>query len=119
MAESQKSQTTLSVKEIREWMENAKQNNVEGMRSQYSAQPLLLDAAQSGIGNTAMHWAAAKSSEQALQFLLDQKASTTVRNSSECTPLHSAVRCIHGFTSRTDVISMDDTWLLQCIQEMH
>jgi ankyrin repeat protein len=92
MADSQPPQATLSVKEIREWMENAKQNDVEGMRSQYSAQPSLLDVAQSGIGNTAMHWAAARSSEQALQFLLDQKASTSVRNSSGCTPLHSAVR---------------------------
>ena len=86
------SRPALSIKEIREWMDNAKQNNVEGLRSQFAAQPLLLDAAQSGIGNTAMHWAAARSSEQALQFLLEQKASTSVRNSSGCTPLHSAVR---------------------------
>jgi len=72
-------------------MESAKQNNVESMRSQLAAQPLLLDCAQSGIGNTAMHWAAARSSEQALQLLLEMRASTSVKNSSGSTPLHSAV----------------------------
>ncbi len=87
-----KQQPSLSIKEIRDWMECAKQNNVESMRAMYASQPLLLDAAQSGIGNTAMHWAAAKSSQQVLQFLLEKKASPTLVNSSGSTPLHSAVR---------------------------
>ena len=86
----------LGIKEIREWMECAKQNNVESMRAQYAAQPLLLDAAQSGIGNTALHWAAAKSSQQVLQFLLERKASPALQNSSGSTPLHSAVRPWRG-----------------------
>ena len=86
----------LSIKEIREWMECAKQNNVERMRALYAAQPLLLDAAQSGIGNTALHWAAAKSSQQVLQFLLEKKASPALQNSSGSTPLHSAVRPREG-----------------------
>ena len=87
-----KQQPSLSIKEIREWMECAKQNNVESIRALYGAQPLLLDAAQSGIGNTALHWAAAKSSQQVLQYLLEKKASPTLMNSSGSTPLHSAVR---------------------------
>jgi ankyrin repeat protein len=79
------------LKDIKEWMECAKQNDVESMRTKLAAEPSLLNAAQSGIGNTALHWAAARSSQQVLQFLLDKKADACIRNSSGSTPLHSAV----------------------------
>jgi len=45
---------------------------------------------QGGIGNTALHWAAARDSQQALAFLLKRGAATSVRNASGATPLHSA-----------------------------
>eukprot|EP00292_Cryptomonas_paramecium_P026489 CAMPEP_0113713586 /NCGR_PEP_ID=MMETSP0038_2-20120614/32086_1 /TAXON_ID=2898 /ORGANISM="Cryptomonas paramecium" /LENGTH=64 /DNA_ID=CAMNT_0000640353 /DNA_START=125 /DNA_END=316 /DNA_ORIENTATION=+ /assembly_acc=CAM_ASM_000170 len=63
--DSSNASAKVSVKELREWMDSAKANNVDAMRTLLAAQPGLLNAAQSGIGNTALHWAAARSSVQA------------------------------------------------------
>lgn len=81
----------MNPKDIKEWIEYAKHNDVESMRSKLAEQPSLLNAAQSGIGNSALHWAAARSSQQVVQFLLDKRADASIRNASGSTPLHSAV----------------------------
>ena len=81
---------THSVGELREFMETAKRNDVDGLGKCLLERPSLLNAPQGGIGNTALHWAAARDCQQSLLFLLQSGAVTSVQNSSGATALHSA-----------------------------
>jgi hypothetical protein len=52
--------------------------------------PQLLDVRAQSIGNTALHWAAAKNHERMLVWLLDSGADISPRNASGYTPIHVA-----------------------------
>jgi hypothetical protein len=79
-----------SVAELKEWIECAKGNDTEGIKARFAKQPSLLDAGFGGIGNTALHWSAARDHIQIVSFLVKSGANLDVRNSSGATPLHSA-----------------------------
>jgi len=81
---------TYSSQELREWFLCVKGSNLDRMQEMFIAHPSLLNAPQPGIGNSALHFAAARDSMYELRFLLENKANILVYNSAGATPLHSA-----------------------------
>ena len=85
---------TYSLQELKEWTTSVKNNDMSRMRELLAAHPSLLNSKQPGIGNSAMHWAAAKDYTFQLKFLINSNANLSVRSASAATPLHSAA--MHG-----------------------
>ena len=95
---------TYSMPELKEWMDFFKNSNsdMDRMEQLLSQHPSLLNAKQGGIGNTALHWAAARDKTTELRFLLDKNATLSPRNSAGATPLHSAAT--HGQVNAVSVL---------------
>ena len=72
------------------WLDAAKNGQVETLRAMSKKQPALLHYKQPGIGNSALHWAAAKNQVPAIQWLLEVGVDVNMENGSEGTALHTA-----------------------------
>ncbi len=75
---------------LRRWFAAAKEGEIVALRTMAERWPPLLTRASVGVGNTALHWAAAKGHASAVQLLIKSGASLEQRNESGATPLHSA-----------------------------
>ena len=81
---------SYTAQELKEWMQAVKNKDMTRMRELLHRHEELLNAAQRGIGNTALHWAAVKDYSAEIKWLLSSKADVSVRNASMATPLHAA-----------------------------
>ena len=84
-----------------EFFEAAKEGNSEKLRSLLAAHPSLLSYRGAGtadavLGNSAVHWAAAKGRVEALSVLLASGGDVHARNKGDSTPLSSAVTNGHA-----------------------
>ena len=85
---------TYSPKELKEWMTSVKNKDMSRMRELLAAHASLLNSKQPGIGNSALHWAAAKDHTWQLKLLINANANLSLRSASAATPLHCAA--MHG-----------------------
>ncbi len=60
------------------------------VQAMFSATPALLSYRQPGIGNSALHWAAARNNEELISWLLVGGIDPNLANGSGATALHSA-----------------------------
>ena len=60
------------------------------LQAMFSATPALLSYRQPGIGNSALHWAAARNNEELISWLLSGGIDPNLANGSGATALHSA-----------------------------
>jgi hypothetical protein len=72
------------------WLDAAKRGALGEMQSMHARTPELLSWRQPGIGNSALHWAAARNHEVVLQWLLDTGIDADIENGSGGTALHTA-----------------------------
>ena len=78
---------------IGRWIAAAKIGRLGQMSALIAQQPALLNTTDAGgLGNTALHWAAAKDNLTIVTFLLDNGADAGVKNTSGDTPIDSAVK---------------------------
>jgi hypothetical protein len=75
---------------LRRWFSAAKAGEMVALRTMVGRWPPLLTIASAGVGNTALHWAAAKGHASAVRLLIQSGAPVEQRNESGATPLHSA-----------------------------
>lgn len=75
---------------LRRWFTAAKAGEIVALRTMAERWPPLLTRASAGVGNTALHWAAAKGHASAVRLLIKIGAPLEQRNESGATPLHSA-----------------------------
>ena len=74
---------------LRRWF-TAAAGEIVALRTMAERWPPLLTRASAGVGNTALHWAAAKGHASAVRLLIKTGAPLEQRNESGATPLHSA-----------------------------
>ena len=86
---------------VRRWMVAAKIGRLGELSALLAQHPALLNAKDSGLGNTALHWAAAKNNTKIVKFLCDSGADTNLPNASGDTPMDSALKnsASHGVTA--------------------
>ena len=72
------------------WLDAAKGGQIGTMKQMLSATPALLSYRQPGIGNSALHWAAARNNEELISWLLAGGIEPNLANGSGATALHSA-----------------------------
>ncbi|MEW5303195.1 MAG: hypothetical protein WDW36_005911 [Sanguina aurantia] len=77
---------------VRDWLAAARGCDLSLLQMYHSAEPRLLLAQGPGLGQTALHWLAAKGSSEGVAWMLSRGAPVDMVNAEEATPLHSAAR---------------------------
>ncbi|MEW5309646.1 MAG: hypothetical protein WDW38_001520 [Sanguina aurantia] len=77
---------------VRDWLAAARGCDLSLLQMYHSAEPRLLLAQGPGLGQTALHWLAAKGSSEGVAWMLSRGAPVDMTNAEEATPLHSAAR---------------------------
>ena len=80
----------MAAKAGKKWLEAAKNGQLDGLKAMFAASPELLSHRQPGIGNSALHWGAARNNEPVLEWLLESSIDPNIINGSGGTALHSA-----------------------------
>jgi hypothetical protein len=74
----------------KKWLDAAKNGQIGTMKQMFSDAPAILSYRQPGIGNSALHWAAARNNEALIEWLLGGGIDPNLANGSGATALHSA-----------------------------
>ena len=106
---------SYTAQELKEWMQAVKNKDMTRMRELLHRHEELLNAAQRGIGNTALHWAAVKDYSAEIKWLLSSKADVSVRNASMATPLHAAAG--HGNAGAVTALLEGGADLMLCDEQ--
>ena len=72
------------------WLDLAKSGSTAEMKEMLGTKPSLLQYKQPGIGNSALHWAAARNHEACIVWLTEAGMDPNIVNGSGATALHSA-----------------------------
>ena len=72
------------------WLDAAKGGQIGTMKAMFAATPVILSYRQPGIGNSALHWAAARNNVELIGWLVGGGIDPNLANGSGATALHSA-----------------------------
>ena len=86
---------TANPKTGKEFLDAAMGGRVEDLAAMFSVNETIIHFRGTGLGQSALHWAAAKGHTKAVKWLLDNGAIIDAKNGNSSTPLHAAAAAGH------------------------
>ncbi|KOO29919.1 hypothetical protein Ctob_014476 [Chrysochromulina tobinii] len=80
----------------KEFLDAAMGGRVEDLAAMFLVNETIIHFRGTGLGQTALHWAAAKGHTKAVKWLLDNGAIIDAKNGNSSTPLHAAAAAGHS-----------------------